>query len=71
MNLNSQEIFSSLSKTNNNNNEFNINNNNIINNNNNKKTLTPEKKLKLILKLLEKSEQILSIINLPESAITK
>ncbi len=39
--------------------------------NNNKKTLTSEKKLKLVLKLLEKSEQILSIINLPESAILK
>ena len=55
MSLNSNEIF--------------LSNNEI--NNNNKKTLTSEKKLKLVLKLLEKSEQILSIINLPESAILK
>ena len=48
-----------------------LNSNEIFNSNNNNKILTSEKKLKLILKLLEKSEQILSIINLPESAILK
>ena len=48
-----------------------LNSNEIFNSNNNNKILTSEKKLKLILKLLEKSEQILSIINLPESAIVK
>ena len=55
MSLNSNEIF--------------LSNNEILNNN--KKTIKSEKKLKLVLKLLEKSEQILSIINLPESAILK
>ena len=47
-----------------------LNSNEILISNNNK-NLNSEKKLKLILKLLEKSEQILSIINLPESAIVK